>query len=142
MSALISAWPPFDLPVTAVTVTPAEMSVPQFVMNCLAPLITHCPSRTSARVLGAPASEPVRYKSTSPSWHDLDPLRHFEFAQRFVDLAPGADKAIPQVQGLSVLVAVGHPEKDLAQASFPRPIHDSVNQRGSKPAPSETRIHP
>src|SRR5919204_36684 len=50
MMALISS-----RPVRAVIVTPAEMSVPQLVMNCLAPLITHWPSRCSARVLVGPA---------------------------------------------------------------------------------------
>src|SRR5260221_492570 len=49
MIALISGRSPLDLAVTAVTVTPAEMSVPQLVMNCFAPLTIHFPSRSSLR---------------------------------------------------------------------------------------------
>src|SRR5712691_2435752 len=49
MIALISGPPRFVLPVTAVTVTPAEISVPQLVMNCLAPLTTQWPSRAEQR---------------------------------------------------------------------------------------------
>src|SRR5947207_710292 len=56
MIALISFPLSPDRPVTAVIVTPAEMSVPQLVMNCFAPLMTHLPSRDSARVLVAPAT--------------------------------------------------------------------------------------
>src|SRR5205807_1979646 len=64
--------PRLFLPVTAVTVTPAEISVPQLVMNCLAPLTTQWPSRSSARVLVAPASEPAS-GSVSPNAHSLRP---------------------------------------------------------------------
>ena len=46
-------------PVSAVIVTQAEMSVPAFVMNCFAPSITQLPSRSSACVRVAPASEPA-----------------------------------------------------------------------------------
>jgi len=46
-------------PVRAVTVTTEVISVPELVMNALAPLRIHwSPSRT-ARVRGAPASEPA-----------------------------------------------------------------------------------
>jgi hypothetical protein len=45
--------------VRAVIVTQALMSVPALVMNVFAPSITHCPSRSSARVCVAPASEPA-----------------------------------------------------------------------------------
>ena len=45
--------------VSAVIVTQAEMSVPAFVMKIFAPLITHSPSSSSARVREAAASEPA-----------------------------------------------------------------------------------
>jgi len=75
MIALISG--PFDRaeplrPVTAVIVTPAEMSVPLLVMNCFDPLITHVPSRDSARVFAAPASAPAS-GSVKPKAHSLRP---------------------------------------------------------------------
>ena len=47
------------VPVTAVTVTSYVMSVPELVMNCLLPLITHSPSSSRAVVRVAPASEPA-----------------------------------------------------------------------------------
>ena len=53
----ISLWP-FVPPVTAVIVTQPVMSVPELVMNCFAPLITHSPSssaRGRARVAGVRA---------------------------------------------------------------------------------------
>ena len=43
----------------AVIVTSAEISVPAFVMNILAPSITHSPSSSRAVVRVAPASEPA-----------------------------------------------------------------------------------
>ncbi len=46
-------------PVSAVIVTHALMSVPAFVMNIFEPSITQLPSRSSARVRVAPASEPA-----------------------------------------------------------------------------------
>ena len=56
-------------PVSAVIVTHAVMSVPALVMNIFEPLITHEPSRSSAVVWVAPASEPapgsVRPKAAS-----------------------------------------------------------------------------
>ena len=56
-------------PVTAVIVTQPVMSVPAFVMNCLAPLITHCPASSRAVVRVLPASDPasgsVRPKAAS-----------------------------------------------------------------------------
>ncbi len=53
-------------PVTAVMQTIPEMPVPALVMNCLAPLMTHSPSRRSARVRVLPASEPAS-GSVSPN---------------------------------------------------------------------------
>ena len=59
MIALIWAAPLASTPVRAVTVTTDVMSVPELVMNALAPLTTHSsPSRT-ALVRVAPASEPA-----------------------------------------------------------------------------------
>src|SRR5450755_1218777 len=46
-------------PVLAVTVTKEVISVPEFVMNALAPLTVHMPTARTARVLVAPASEPA-----------------------------------------------------------------------------------
>ncbi len=46
-------------PVRAVTVTTLVIGVPEFVMNDLAPLITHSSPSSSARVFVAPASEPA-----------------------------------------------------------------------------------
>ena len=46
-------------PVRAVIVTQAVMSVPAFVMKIFEPLTTQEPSRSSARVRVAPASEPA-----------------------------------------------------------------------------------
>ena len=46
-------------PVRAVIVTSEVIALPELVMNALAPLITHCPSTSSARVRVAPASEPA-----------------------------------------------------------------------------------
>ncbi len=56
-------------PVRAVIVTQPEISVPELVMNCFAPSITHSPSSSRARVRVLPASEPasgsVRPKAAS-----------------------------------------------------------------------------
>ena len=46
-------------PVRAVIVTHSVTSVPALVMKIFAPLTTHSPSRSSARVRVAPASEPA-----------------------------------------------------------------------------------
>ncbi len=46
-------------PVSAVIVTQDVMSVPAFVMKIFEPSITHSPSRSSARVCVAPASDPA-----------------------------------------------------------------------------------
>ncbi len=46
-------------PVTAVTVTNWVRSVPELVMNCLLPLMTHCPSSRRAVVRVPPASLPA-----------------------------------------------------------------------------------
>ena len=50
-----------SLPVTAVIATWPEMSVPELVMNCFVPSITHSPSSSEARVaaVALPASDPA-----------------------------------------------------------------------------------
>ena len=59
-------------PVSAVTVTQAVMSVPAFVMNIFEPSTTQLPSRSSARVRVAPASEPA-FGSVSPNAASFSP---------------------------------------------------------------------
>ena len=55
-----------EAPVCAVIVTHDVMSVPAFVMKIFEPLTIHLPSRASARVRVAPASEPAS-GSVSPN---------------------------------------------------------------------------
>src|SRR5207237_9029148 len=86
MSSLISASLP-ERAVTAVIVTPDEMSVPQLVMNCFAPLMTHFPSRWSARVLVAPASDPAS-GSVSPNDNSLRPAKRYGSHLSFCSLMP------------------------------------------------------
>ena len=50
---------PSRSPVTAVTVTKRVMAVPELVMNCFEPLITHSPPSRRAVVRVAPASDPA-----------------------------------------------------------------------------------
>lgn len=66
------------VPVTAVTVTSAVMSVPELVMNAFEPLITHSfvASSSTARVWVPPASEPVP-GSVSPKPASASPLSSF-----------------------------------------------------------------
>ena len=59
-------------PVRAVIVTQALMSVPALVMKIFEPFTTHVPSRSSARVCVAPASEPAP-GSVSPNAASLRP---------------------------------------------------------------------
>jgi hypothetical protein len=59
-------------PVSAVTVTTLVMSVPEFVMNALDPLITHSSPSRRAVVRVAPASEPPP-ASVSPNAPSLSP---------------------------------------------------------------------
>jgi len=65
------------------------MSVPQLVMNCLAPLITHLPSRCSARVFVAPASDPAS-GSVSPNAHSLCPARSSGSHRSFCAAVPNS----------------------------------------------------
>ena len=80
---------------TAVIVTQPEMSVPELVMNCLAPLITHSPSSSAAVVRVSPASEPAS-GSVSPKAASRAPLQscgsHSAFCssvpQRWIGIVP------------------------------------------------------
>jgi hypothetical protein len=74
MIAEISLRPSGAVPVTAVTTTNEVMSVPEFVMNALAPLMTQrSPSRTAV-VRVAPASDPPP-GSVSPNAPSARPAR-------------------------------------------------------------------
>ena len=68
-------------------VTPAEMSVPEFVMNCLLPVISQQPSSRSARVCVAPASEPA-WGSVSPNDHRRRPASRSGSQRSFCSRVP------------------------------------------------------
>jgi hypothetical protein len=74
-------------PVRAVIETTPEMSVPALVMNCLAPLITHSPSSSRARVRVFPASEPAS-GSVSPNAASWRPLQSSGSHSRFCSSLP------------------------------------------------------
>ena len=82
----ISLWP-LEEPVTAVMFTQPVMSVPELVMNCFAPLITHCPSSSSARVRTLPASEPAS-GSVSPNAASRLPAHSCGSQSRFCSSVP------------------------------------------------------
>jgi hypothetical protein len=65
---------PSPSPVTAVIETQPDMSVPELVMNCFAPSITHSPSASLAVVRTFPASDPAS-GSVSPKAASLRPLQ-------------------------------------------------------------------
>ena len=65
---------PLASPVTAVIETQPEMSVPELVMNCLAPLTTHSPSSSLAVVRTFPASDPAS-GSVSPNEASRSPVQ-------------------------------------------------------------------
>ena len=69
---LISLRPRASVPVTAVIVVPPVRSVPEFVMKAFVPLMIQRPSRSSARVWVAAASEPAP-GSVSPNPHSRSP---------------------------------------------------------------------
>ncbi len=73
MIAEISLLPSGLVPVTAVTVTSAVMSVPELVMNAFVPLITQWSPSSRARVAVPPASEP-KPGSVSPNAARASPL--------------------------------------------------------------------
>ena len=80
----------------AVIVTQPEISVPELVMNCFAPSITHSPSSSRARVRVLPASEPAS-GSVSPKAASLRPGA--QLRQPLVLLlraAPEVDRHRPQ----------------------------------------------
>ena len=82
-------------PVRAVIVTQPEMSVPELVMNCFAPSITHSPSSSRARVRVLPASDPAS-GSVRPNAASLRPAHssgsHSSFCsrvpQRWIGIVP------------------------------------------------------
>ena len=74
-------------PVSAVIVTQALMSVPAFVMNIFEPLTTHSPSRSSARVRVAPASEPAS-GSVNPKAASFLPAANSGTHSRFCSSVP------------------------------------------------------
>jgi hypothetical protein len=85
MSAVSSGLPSFLVPVRAMIVTPAVMSVPELVIHFLEPSITHSPSRNSAVVRVPPASVPAS-SSVSPKAQRRSPAAHgrrnFSFCSR------------------------------------------------------------
>ena len=74
-------------PVRAVIVTPQVMSVPAFVMNIFEPFTTHVPSRSSAVVRVAPASDPAP-GSVSPKAASLRPDARSGSQRRFCSSSP------------------------------------------------------
>ncbi len=72
---------------TAVIVTQPEISVPELVMNCFAPLTTHSPSSSVARVRVAPASEPAS-GSVSPKAASLRPAHKSGIHSSFCSEVP------------------------------------------------------
>ena len=79
----------------AVIVTQPEMSVPELVMNCFAPSITHSPSSSARGVRVLPASDPAS-GSVSPKAASLRPAQssgsHSSFCssvpQRWIGIVP------------------------------------------------------
>ncbi len=78
---------PFEPPVTAVIVTQPVMSVPELVMNCLAPFTTHWPSSSRAVVRVLPASEPAS-GSVRPKAASLRPAHSSGSQSRFCSSVP------------------------------------------------------
>ena len=74
-------------PVRAVIVTHAVMSVPAFVMKIFEPLTIHSPSRSSAVVRVAPASEPAP-GSVSPNAASFLPEARSGSHRRFCSSLP------------------------------------------------------
>ena len=78
---------PFSSPVTAVTVTKRVMSVPELVMNCFEPLITHSSPSRRAVVRVAPASEPAS-GSVSPNAASARPASRSGSSSAFCSSVP------------------------------------------------------
>jgi len=87
MIAEISLRPSGDLPVTAVAVTRPVIFVPELVMNALEPLMTQLPSRSTAVVSVAPASEPPP-GSVSPNAPSTSPEHSFGSHSCFCSSVP------------------------------------------------------
>ncbi len=75
MSAVSSGLPSSLVPVRAMTVTPAVMSVPELVIHFFEPFMIHPPSFRSAVVRVPPASVPAS-SSVSPKAHRRSPPAH------------------------------------------------------------------
>ncbi len=78
---------PFASPVTAVIDTHPEISVPELVMNCFAPSITHSPSSSFAVVRTLPASDPAS-GSVSPNEASRLPLQSWGSHSAFCSSLP------------------------------------------------------
>ena len=78
---------PFSRAVTAVMVTQPEMSVPELVMNCFAPLTTHSPPSGSAWVWVLPASDPAS-GSVRPKAASFPPLQSWGSQSSFCSSVP------------------------------------------------------
>ena len=76
-------------PVRAVIVTKPEMSVPELVMNCLAPSITHSPPSSRAVVRTLPASEPAS-GSVRPNAPSVSPAVSLGIHSAFCSSVPKA----------------------------------------------------
>ncbi len=101
----ISLRPSF-CPVTAVTVTNRVIGVPEFVMNCLEPSITHSSPSSRAVVRVAPASLPAS-GSVSPNPARARPARRSGSSSRFCSSVPKRKTGIaPRLTPASRVIAI------------------------------------
>lgn len=97
---------PLFSPVTAVTVTNFVMSVPEFVMNCFEPLMTHSPFSSRAVVRVAPASEPAS-GSVRPKPASARPARRSGSSSAFWASVPKRKMGIaPRLTPASRVIAI------------------------------------
>ena len=115
-------------PVRAVIVTQAVMSVPALVMKIFEPFTTHSPSRSSARVRVAPASEPAP-GSVSPNAASL--LPRGEVGQPLPLLLLGAEEQIGIVPSEVCAAIVIATDESIRVSSSTAIAYESV----SVPAP-------
>lgn len=87
MIAVSSGLTPSRVPVLAMTVAPAVMSVPEFVIHFFDPLMTHSPPSSSAVVRVPPASVPAS-SSVRPKAHRFSPVAHLERNFSFCSCVP------------------------------------------------------
>ena len=93
-------------PVTAVTVTKPVMSVPELVMNCFEPLITHSSPSSRAVVRVAPASEPAS-GSVRPKPAERPPGGEFGQQRAFCSSVPNRKIGIaPRLTPASSVIAM------------------------------------